>query len=57
MHTYTLGWSEIKLLLKIQNFPADYGSMIIPDHLLPKVFGHRMYKFLQNWSQRIGIFT
>ena len=31
--TPSVGWSEIKLLLKSQNFQADYGSMIIPEQL------------------------
>ena len=52
-----LGWCELELLLKSPYPQADYGSMIIPDKLLSKVFGHKMYKFLQNWPPRIGIFT
>ena len=52
-----LGWCEFELLLKSQNPQADYGSMIIPEQVLSKVFGHKMYQFLQNWPQRISIFT
>ena len=53
----TLGWCELERLLKRRNPQAYYGSMTIPEQLLSKVFGSKMYKFLQNWPQRIGIFT
>ena len=53
----TVGWCEIKLLLKSQNRQADYGSMSIPEQLLSKVFGHRMYNFLQNLPQLFNIST
>ena len=40
-----LGWSEIKLLLKSQNYQVYYGSIIIPEQLLADSFGHRVYQF------------
>ena len=43
-----VGWCEIKLLLKSQNPQEVYGSLIIPEQRLSKVFGHRMYQFLRN---------
>ena len=35
----SLGWSEIKHLLKGQSFQVEYGSMIFPEQLLSKTFG------------------
>ena len=52
-----LGLCELELLLKSHDQQADYGSMIIPEQLLSKVFGQKMDQFWQNWPQRTGIFT
>ena len=57
MPNCTLGWCELELLLKRPNPQAGYGSTIINEQLLSKVFGHKMNQFLRNWPQRIGVFT
>ena len=48
--TRVLEWSEIKLLSKSKNSQAGYGSMIIHEQLLSKVFGHGLREslFLHN---------
>ena len=41
--------------MKSQNILAEYVSMIIPEQLLSKVVGHRIYQFLKKWLQGICI--